>query len=653
MLKPPKEQDLKPVELRGSAALAHLGMGSVKEHNESEKKLLRIASALEAKPEKLEMLHFNVLDNNLIDSVYCNVMTIQKDKLSHAGDDLLAEQELLFHLRKITKELEFLAELPFVTFWAYAAKVPEFMGFLDGFLQNIRKYNDLEKLHIDLDQSVNLDSSKLSCSGEDVQKQLKLMANKQLKLVFKIFYRLSRTMESGTEYFGLEFYRGIVYDYQLFDIAKLLDIAAIYGTCNDKIVKALIEDVIELEPRFAADFKDSFDMMVNMFKRIFRDAQRTDQMIKGDTILQKSRSEQDEIILLLLQDAVEILSNFQLIVDHFGQSVLDQVSNTNFMVLLTNAYCMARKIRKFWIGGCQTKTAQEKAEYYIQNIIKLTIKVLAAVLRHGVLEKIGQHTKNYAVVQNKLAATLKSYIMIINDVEMSKDVMPKQINYITYDEDAHSSQGLYSARNYSSSLISQLFKRGVNIKQGISDFEDRFMAEADKDFLLIIVDSMQKGQHVQIKKVQAMHDKIQRQKEQTSQATGPSAALSAQDKQNIVRLHEMFGRSKQFAEKIYLAYDRNFDATLEQFLTGNLPQEETEELQVIIKPEDQSNKIVSTTYNEIQEKKKKQDLRKYILDEYSDILGPGPGSGVDQSKLRGQKYYQNHLKALELMQQEE
>ena len=51
-------------------------------------------------------------------------------------------------------------------------------------------------------------------------------------------------------------------------------------------------------------------MMINMFKRIFKDALRTDQMIKGDTILQKSRSEQDEIILLLLRDAVEILSNF-------------------------------------------------------------------------------------------------------------------------------------------------------------------------------------------------------------------------------------------------------------------------------------------------------------------------------------------------------
>lgn len=216
--------------------------------------------------------------------------------------------------------------------------------------------------------------------------------------------------------------------------------------------------------------------------------------------------------MLLLQDAVEILSNFQLIVQHFGQGILDQVSNTNFMVLLTNAYCMARKIKKFWLGGCQSKTAQQRGELYLQNIIKLAVQVLTDVLKHGVLDKINQHTKNYAVVQNKLATTLKQYIMmIIGNVEMSKDVMHKQINFINYDEDSQPSQdGLYSARNYSTNLVRQLFKRGVNIKQGISDLEERFMSESDKDFLLMIVDSMQQGQHVQIKKVRAIHDKIQR-----------------------------------------------------------------------------------------------------------------------------------------------
>jgi len=120
-------------------------------------------------------------------------------------------------------------------------------------------------------------------------------------------------MEGESEYFTMDFWRNLVYDNQLFDVAKMLDIAAIYGVCNKAVVKDMLATVFEQEPRYAGDFKEAFDMMLTMFKRVFRDAHRTDQMIRGDAILQKSASEQDDIILLLLQDALEILSNFLLI----------------------------------------------------------------------------------------------------------------------------------------------------------------------------------------------------------------------------------------------------------------------------------------------------------------------------------------------------
>ena len=102
------------------------------------------------------------------------------------------------------------------------------------------------------------------------------------------------------------------------------------------------------------------------------------------------------------------------------------------------------------------------------------------------------------MVQNTLASTLKSFILIIiGNVEMSKDVMHKAINFVNVTDDSHSSEGgLYDARNYSTSLICKLYKRGVNIKEGVVTFEERFMAESDRDFLEMIVDSMQKGQHV-------------------------------------------------------------------------------------------------------------------------------------------------------------
>jgi CII-binding regulator of phage lambda lysogenization HflD len=92
-------------------------------------------------------------------------------------------------------------------------------------------------------------------------------------------------MEEQTEYFTPDFYRKIINDKGIFDSANLLDIAAIYGQSNHKQVKTLIENVFEIEPKLLVDLKESFDMMLNIMKRIFKDALRTDQMIQGDSIL--------------------------------------------------------------------------------------------------------------------------------------------------------------------------------------------------------------------------------------------------------------------------------------------------------------------------------------------------------------------------------
>lgn len=93
-------------------------------------------------------------------------------------------------------------------------------------------------------------------------------------------------------------------------MAKLLDIAAIYGKSNNKTVQILLENVFDSDPKFQQDFKEAFDMMLTIFKRSFNNALKTDQMIKGDQIVQISRSQQDDVIVRLVQDMIEILTNF-------------------------------------------------------------------------------------------------------------------------------------------------------------------------------------------------------------------------------------------------------------------------------------------------------------------------------------------------------
>ena len=142
--------------------------------NESEIAFWKLYKAVEKQTDAkyehnhYEMIQFASLDNNLVDSVFSNLMTLSEDQHHDSG---LAEAELIFHLRKITKELEYLLDFPFVKFWVYIAKFPVFIEFLDNFLMNVRKYNDLEKITIDLNTSFN--DSKLSSSGPDIQEQIK------------------------------------------------------------------------------------------------------------------------------------------------------------------------------------------------------------------------------------------------------------------------------------------------------------------------------------------------------------------------------------------------------------------------------------------------------------------------------------------------
>lgn len=87
-------------------------------------------------------------------------------------------------------------------------------------------------------------------SDADTQKMLKNQANRALKVVFKIMFRLSQNMESDKNYFSLEFYCNIVYSNQIFDLAKLFDIAAIYGSSNREQVAALMNNVFENDVRY-------------------------------------------------------------------------------------------------------------------------------------------------------------------------------------------------------------------------------------------------------------------------------------------------------------------------------------------------------------------------------------------------------------------
>lgn len=81
------------------------------------------------------------MDNKLIDAYYARM-----ENFSDEEKDLLEDSELLHFIRQVCRDLEYIYNLRFSQFWGMMYKLPEIQRFLDEFLQNVRKYNDIYKI---------------------------------------------------------------------------------------------------------------------------------------------------------------------------------------------------------------------------------------------------------------------------------------------------------------------------------------------------------------------------------------------------------------------------------------------------------------------------------------------------------------------------
>jgi len=89
--------------------------------------------------------HYLYLDNKLVET-YCNPDG-EGDFTNKERPEVLDEEEFMHFSRQLVQELEYLLVLPFVKFWAEVVKDTQVIDFLDAFLFNMRKRNDIYKLH--------------------------------------------------------------------------------------------------------------------------------------------------------------------------------------------------------------------------------------------------------------------------------------------------------------------------------------------------------------------------------------------------------------------------------------------------------------------------------------------------------------------------
>ena len=181
--------------------------------------------------------------------------------------------------------------------------------------------------------------------------------NRLLLIVLKIFYRLSKPVESESDYFPLSSYNEMVYNNWVFDIAKLYDIIAVYGGSNPETVKGIVESVFENDKRYVQDFKEGIDTIITMLKKNFSSSSKVSDMIMGAGVILRTREEQDEIIRRLMLDFVEIMSNVDLTTVFFPESMLETLRNTSLPLFMANVFClMAGPVKKLWMRDSLIKS---------------------------------------------------------------------------------------------------------------------------------------------------------------------------------------------------------------------------------------------------------------------------------------------------------
>jgi len=74
-------------------------------------------------------------------------------------------------------------------------------------------------------------------------------------------------VESEKTYFSIEFYRDLLKKHAIFDMPKLLDICAIYGSSQEETVQKLLENVFEADPRFEEEFVEMSNSLITINKK--------------------------------------------------------------------------------------------------------------------------------------------------------------------------------------------------------------------------------------------------------------------------------------------------------------------------------------------------------------------------------------------------
>ena len=104
-----------------------------------------------------------------------------------------------------------------------------------------------------------------------------------------------------------------------------------------------------------------------------------------------------------------------------------------------------------------------------------------AILKRVLVNCIGSHVKNYAIVQNQIALMLKAFVLgLTGNSEVNKDAIQKQYNYICPD-----------GKTMGIPFLKRVLHK-IDLHSSVEAIEDRFLPD-DKPMVIMILESLMKG----------------------------------------------------------------------------------------------------------------------------------------------------------------
>ncbi|KAL4460610.1 hypothetical protein ABPG72_016682 [Tetrahymena utriculariae] len=163
--------------------------------------------------------------------------------------------ELLFILKRICASYKYVLTLDFRSFWSTLRHNLLLRRSINSFLQysSKRRFNEYYRKGHERKDIENSES------------EVKIILKEITRLVLVIIYRIvsceEENLQKATE-FGCS---KIILDEWLIDIPKMIDLIAVYGEKNGKIVKEIIKKSFELQKEFKADFEDMQDKILKEY----------------------------------------------------------------------------------------------------------------------------------------------------------------------------------------------------------------------------------------------------------------------------------------------------------------------------------------------------------------------------------------------------